>query len=199
MIQKPLLVVFGGIDGSGKSTHARRLNVRLNAKGIQTLLTHQPHYGFSELVESNLRGEIDPTAQLFLFAADRAQHVQRWILPALKDGLVVICDRWTACTKAYQGSGHGVYQRDIDTVNEIATQGLKPNISFFMDVPVAVAMKRLATRKELSRTEQLGEAFFDRVRLGYESNPDFNWVINTTDDYQKNADFIFDKVCKLLR
>ena len=199
MIQKPLLVVFGGIDGSGKSTHARLLAHRLDAAGIETALTHEPFYKFSELIEEDLIGKIDPIAQLFLFAADRAQHVKDWILPALKDNCVVICDRWTACTKAYQGSGHGVYQRDIDTVNEIATQGLKPNISFFMDVPVAVAMKRLATRKELSRTEQLPEAFFDRVRLGYESNPDFDWVIDTTDDYQKNADFIFDKVCKLLR
>ena len=202
--QRSLLVVFGGIDGVGKSTHAKLLAKRLALSGIKTHLTRQPYYGYPEIIEKTFSPfrKVDPLAQLFLFAADRAQHVHKIVMPALRNNKVVICDRWSFCSTAYQGSGHRINQEQIETVNEIAVQGLEPDISFLLDIPVSVAMERLQKRGKLTATEQLGDEFFERVRSSYidqYGQSRFDFLVDTENSKEENAEFIFKQVIKLLQ
>jgi dTMP kinase len=203
--QRSLLVVFGGIDGAGKSTHANSFAKRLAFSGIKVLLTRQPYYGYPEIIEQTFSPKkVDPLAQLFLFAADRAQHVHQVIMPALRRNTVVICDRWTFCTHAYQGAGLGVTKEQIEAVNEIAVQGLKPDIAFLLDIPVSLAMERLKKRDTLTPTEQLGDEFFERVRSSYIEQYEqghFDFLVHTdcSIDRELNTDFIFNQAVELLR
>ena len=138
-------IVFEGGDGSGKTTQARALFRRLQSQGCTALLTHEP--GGTPLGESIRRrlkagGDLSPLSELFLFAAARAQLVQGVIGPALRDGIIVVCDRYTASTVAYQGYGRGLGLELIDQVNQAATGGLSPDLIILLDLPSELAVTR---------------------------------------------------------
>lgn len=204
--QRSILITFSGIDGTGKSTQASLLAERLAEHGIKSLVTHQPYYQYPKIVEDNGFVKIHPRAELFLFSADRAQHVHQIVLPALRNNLVVICDRWSHCTKAYQGYGHFCDLQQIDNINQIANQGLDPDISFLLTASIKTTQQRLQARGSLTPTEQLGEEFFKRVQDGYVEQffdgsfkLEKSWSVTTDiESKEQNADFIFDKVSALL-
>lgn len=161
-----LFITFEGGEGSGKSTQVRVLHRRLLRMGIPAVLTHEP--GGTPLgnrLRRWLKGEeLDPHTELLLFNASRAHLVSQVIRPALKSGTVVICDRFAESTIAYQGYGRGLALNLIEAANSIATQGLKPDLTILLDIPVeqGLARKRLSDRFE---KEDL--AFHQRVRRGY--------------------------------
>ena len=130
-------ITFEGIDGSGKSTQLRLLADDLRFRGFNVLVTHQP--GGTplgrRLREAFLDTEenIAPMAELLLFAADRAQHVEFLIKPALAEGKIVISDRYADATTAYQGAGRGFDAKTIKQVIQLATGGLKPDLTLFFD------------------------------------------------------------------
>ena len=150
-----LFIVFEGGEGCGKSTQARVLHKHVLSLSIPVVLTHEP--GGTPLGEEvrrrlkRVREErILPLGELLLFAASRAQLVSHVIRPSLERGMVVICDRYAASTIAYQGYGRGLDLNSIQTINNIATQGLKPDLTILLDIPVHIEdqytsnMRRLA-------------------------------------------------------
>ncbi|HIE04497.1 MAG TPA: dTMP kinase, partial [Candidatus Latescibacteria bacterium] len=150
------------MDGSGKTTQARILACRLEEVGIPPLLTGEP----TELLRDFLLhgDDLAPLAELFLFLADRAQHVRTVVLPALSEGKVVVCDRYADSTLAYQGYGRGLDTGLIRTLNGIATSGLAPDMTVLLDVPPEVAIGRKASE---DRFEGEGLDFLRKVREGY--------------------------------
>ncbi|MGH9081641.1 MAG: dTMP kinase [Acidimicrobiales bacterium] len=160
------LIALEGIDGCGKSTQAQRLADRLGA-----LLTFEP--GATELGVSLRRllldsGEVPVAgrAEALLMAADRAQHVAEVVLPALEAGTWVVTDRYAASTLAYQGHGRGLDLTWLDRLVEWATDGVVPDVTVLIDVPVAVAASRRRATPE-DRLERQGDGFQQRVADGY--------------------------------
>src|SRR6266850_1286959 len=171
-----ILLTLEGIEGSGKSTQAARLHESLAAEGVPALLTREP--GGSPLAERirelvlTVREEpLDPKAELLLFLAARAQHVRRRVRPALEGGKVVVCDRFTDATLAYQGGGRTIPDDFLRTLNDWATDGLVPDRTYVLDVPVEVGLKRAQGRPGAAaardRFESEGPGFFEAVRRRY--------------------------------
>lgn len=164
-----LFLTFEGIEGSGKSTQIELTRDYVEGLGHLCLVTKEP--GGSPLGEV-IRGlllervevRIDPLAELYLIEADRAQHVAEIIRPALERGEVVICDRFTDATIAYQGYGRGLDIGLIMEMNRVATGGLVPDCTILLDCPIEVGMARV--RGE-DRFERQGMGFHQKVRDGY--------------------------------
>lgn len=164
-----LFITFEGADGCGKTTQMKLLNEYLRGKGFKTLLTREPGgKGLGEKVREillNYDGEVSPVCESFLFLADRAQNVDCIIKPAVKEGVIVLCDRHTDSTIAYQGYGRGVNMDELHRLNNIATSGMKPDLTFVFDVDVETSQARVG--KEKDRMESAGIEFFERVRQGF--------------------------------
>ena len=168
-------ITFEGIDGSGKSTQLRMLAESLRMKGIDVLATFEP--GDTplgrRLREAFLETEevVAPIAELLLFAADRAQHVEYLIRPALKAGRIVISDRYADATAAYQGAGRGFDENTVAQVIELATSGLRPDLTLFFDITLETAAKRMADRQGTDTVENRMDRetadFYSRVRNAY--------------------------------
>lgn len=166
---KGLFITFEGGDGCGKTTQIKLIDEYLRNKGYKTLLTREPgSKGLGVKLREillNYDGEVSPTCESFLFLADRAQHVDCIIKPALEEGTIVLCDRHTDSTVAYQGYGRGLDLEQIYKLNNIATSGLKPDLTVVLDVDVETSQARVG--KEKDRMESAGVEFFERVRKGF--------------------------------
>ncbi|MGI9055691.1 MAG: dTMP kinase [Pyrinomonadaceae bacterium] len=168
-------ITFEGIDGSGKSTQLRMLASDLRVKGYSVLTTMEP--GGTplgrRLRESFLETEenVAPLAELLLFAADRAQHVELLVKPALEEGKIVISDRYSDATFAYQGAGRGFPETLVNQIIKIATSGLKPDLTLFFDVAIEKALRRTHSRDEAgekkNRMDLETSEFYSRVRDAY--------------------------------
>ena len=195
-----LFITFEGADGCGKTTQIELLNKYLLKKGFETLLTREP--GAKGLgvklreILLNYDGDVSPNCESFLFLADRAQHVDCIIKPAIKEGKIILCDRHTDSTVAYQGYGRGLDINKINMLNDIATSGLKPDLTIVFDIDVETSMKRVG--KEKDRMESAGNDFFNKVRNGYleiaKQEPKRVKVINSSD----SIDNIHKQVIELL-
>lgn len=164
-------ISFEGIDGAGKSTQVQRLARRLAAEGFEVVTVREPGgTPLGETLREMLRNpvrEMDPRAEACLYAAARAELVVRVILPALRAGKVVLADRFTDSTLAYQGAGRGLSVALLSALNAFVTQELSPDCTVIIDLPVAVALARVGVSGERDRMERLGPAFFSRVREYY--------------------------------
>lgn len=164
---KGLFITFEGSEGAGKSTQARLLAEWLRAKGREVVLTREP--GGTRLGQA-IRGlllhqdHMCAEAEYLLYSADRAEHMQTLIRPALQQGQVVLCDRWLDSSLAYQGYGRGLDLRWLRAVAQGATQGIRPHKTFLFDLPPEVGLERFEGRDRLER-EPL--EFHRRVRQGY--------------------------------
>lgn len=168
-------ITFEGIDGSGKSTQVRLIGGDLRFRGYNVLITQEPggtplgrrlRETFLETDEN-----VAPMAELLLYAADRAQHVEFLVKPALKEGKIVISDRYADATAAYQGAGRGFSPAIIKQVIKLATDGLKPDLTIFFDLPVTSALLRTNKRHEQgdlkNRLDKESSDFHVRVREAY--------------------------------
>ncbi|MCW5937059.1 MAG: dTMP kinase [Fimbriimonadaceae bacterium] len=162
-----MFVTLEGPEGSGKTTLVRGLAQELGACGYKVLATREPGSGkFGAAVRGLLlHGEdILPTTELFLFLADRAQHVATTLRPALEEGTVVLCDRFTDSTVVYQGYGRGLDLDELRRMNEIASGGLKPELTLLLDLPPESGLDRI---KDKDRIDNEGIEFHKRVREGF--------------------------------
>lgn len=168
-------ITFEGIDGSGKSTQLRMLASDLRARGVDIISTHEPggtplgrrlREAFLETEET-----VAPRAELLLFAADRAQHVEFLIKPALAEGRTVISDRYADATFAYQGAGRGFEAETVNEVIALATGGLKPDLTLFFDISVERALGRMNSHSGNERIQNRMDLetaeFYTRVREAY--------------------------------
>ena len=178
-----LFVVFEGPEGSGKSTQIELLSRRLSAMGTLPLLTREP--GGTPAGDAIRRVlldvslDIEPLTEFLLLAASRAQHTRDVIRPALEAGRLVICDRYTGASVAYQGYGRGLAPAVIGNVNELATGGLKPHLTVLLDIEPAQGLLRVLERGERDRLESADIEFHRRVREGFlrQAEQDDTWVV----------------------
>jgi dTMP kinase len=162
-------LTFEGMEGCGKSTQAQRLCAGLSR---ETLLTCEPGgtplgEAIRELLLEPSRGRMSPVSEALLYLADRAQHVAEVIRPALEAGRTVISDRYVDSTLAYQGYGRGLPMDLLRAVAELATGGLTPDLTVFLDVPVVLGLERVGKRGRHDRLESERLEFHERVRRGY--------------------------------
>jgi len=170
-----MLITFEGLDCSGKTTQARLLVDRLKKDpGISRIQFIREPGGtdISERIRAILldsqNAEMDPVTELLLFSASRAQLSREVIAPALLRKEVVVCDRYFDSTTAYQGAGRGIDERAIGEINRLATAGLTPHRTFFLDIPLEEVVKRRGnTGEQKDRMESSGERFYERVLRGY--------------------------------
>lgn len=162
-------VTFEGIDGAGKSTHIDTLAAALRARGRTVLATREP--GGTPLAERLrelvLVEPMDAITETLLIFAARRDHLQRVIEPALARGEVVLCDRFTDATFAYQGGGRGVDTASMTALEQWVQQGRQPDLSLWFDVDPEVAAQRRAAARSADRFEREDLAFFERVRAAY--------------------------------
>lgn len=165
-----LLIAIEGIDGSGKSTLAKNISSSLEQQGFNTALTKEP--GDSQLGKEirelvcTQNIPISPMAQYLLFAADRAQHFTELIIPALKNNTVIICDRLSDSSLAYQSYGNGIDIEMVRKINSWSMQSIVADLTIFVRVPVEIALERCGKRGSLSAYEK--KEFLQRVADGFE-------------------------------
>ena len=168
-MKKGIFVTFEGAEGSGKSTQIRAAAAFLRKKGRSVLMLREPGgTRISEaireiLLDKNLK-EMDPVTELLLYFSARAQIVREKILPALRKGKVVICDRFEDSTRAYQGFGRGISLKDIDQVSRLVRGQLTPDMTFVLDIDIK---KGLARGGRHDRIEREVLSFHQRVRRGF--------------------------------
>jgi len=201
-----LFITFEGGEGSGKSLQALALHRKLNRLNVPVILVNEP--GSTPLGERLTRllkwaqsTDIFPLTELMLFNASRAQLLHEVVRPALKLGKVVICDRYADSTIAYQGYGRKIDIDAIKNTNEIATRGLKPDLTILLDIPVSEGFAR-KTGQEPDRFEKETRAFHQRVRKGYlqlaAEEPQRWLVIDASLPKEKIKQIIWEKVSSLL-
>jgi dTMP kinase len=195
-------ITFEGVEGCGKSTQSRLLYRRLFKLAVPVVLTHEPGVTplgkkITQLLKWTKDVKISPFSELFLFSASRTEHLEQVIKPALRESKVVICDRFTDSTTAYQGYGRGISLEVILRINQIATDGLTPNLTILLDIPVEKGLARKRDDK-LDRFHAEHMAFHRLVREGFlklaSDEPERWLVIDGTQSKDKIAGIIWDKV-----
>jgi dTMP kinase len=210
-----LFIVFEGIEGSGKTTQIKKAGEFLAGRKIPFILTNEPGgtrlgKDLRTLLLHKTSFPLSVQAELLLFAADRAQHIDEIILPALKEGKVVLCDRFSDATIAYQGYGREWDIGCVTKINEFASRSLKPDVTFLLDVPVDTGLRRVFNRasnnaihetiqEELDdRFEKENKSFHQRVREGYLSLADNEPERFRVIDGLMGVDEIHRKICDSL-
>ncbi len=200
-----LFVTFEGGEGCGKSTQSKLLLKKLEQQNIPAVLTHEPGgTPLSDELRKTLKrkriSSVSPRAELFLFAASRAQLVAEVIRPSLEEGKVVICDRSSHSTLVYQGYGRGLDSTLVERVDNMATQGLKPDLTVFLDISPEQGLARKRSLKDRFELEDL--SFHRRVREGYlrvaAAEPDRWLVIDASLPKRRIAEIVWNRVSQLL-
>lgn len=182
-----MLITFEGIDGCGKTTQLKKLKEYLESLGKSVIMLREPGgTDFSEKIREILlysRDAISARAELLLFESARAHLVETVIKPALGEGKIVLCDRFFDSTTAYQGYGRGLDLGEIKQCNLIATGGLVPNATFFLNLSLEQSKIRSHNRYQ-DRMEKAGDAFFERVIEGFskiaQNEPDRFFIIDAS-------------------
>jgi dTMP kinase len=167
-----VFITFEGIEGCGKTTQLRLLQARLEAEGYAVEVTREP--GGTPIAEAIRTILLDPAntamharAELLLYEAARAQHVEERIRPALESGRIVLCDRFLDSTTAYQGAGRSLPPQQVAWLHQFAIRGFMPGLTLLLDLPVETGMQRIADRGARDRLEAEDAAFHERVRRAF--------------------------------
>jgi dTMP kinase len=171
-------ITLEGLDGSGKSTQLTRIAEYLRQRGLNVVSTREP--GGTELgqqirdllLHPSRQTVISPHTELALMFAARAQHVEQVIVPALRSGTIVVCDRFTDSSVAYQAYGRGMAIEEIRMMESLLCHGVRPDLTLLLDIDASAAVARTARRNDIAsqphtRFEREGVEFFERVRHGY--------------------------------
>jgi dTMP kinase len=200
-----LFITFEGGEGSGKSVQSKRLHQRLSKLAIPVLLTHEPGVTalgkkVTHLLKWSQDISISPMAELLLFNTSRAQLVEEVILPNLKKGVNVICDRYADSTTAYQGYGRGLDMEVVKAFNNIGTLGLVPDLTVLLDIPVEKGLARKSGKQDRFEVESV--RFHKRVRDGYlklaAEEPGRWLVIDAEKSRDEIAEIVWQRVRQLL-
>ncbi|MDH5190802.1 MAG: dTMP kinase [Gammaproteobacteria bacterium] len=172
MNEKGFFITLEGIEGVGKTTNMDFVHKQLVAAGKDVILTREPGgTSLGEDVRNLLLGHkhdgMSSETELLLMFAARAEHLSKVIMPAVMDGKVVLCDRFTDATYAYQGGGRGIPTRRIQELEQWVQGGTRPDMTFLLDLPVEVGLERAGKRSAADRFEKEDMAFFQRVRDRY--------------------------------
>jgi dTMP kinase len=200
-----LFITFEGVEGCGKSYQSKVLYKKLIASGYTAILTYEPggtdlgNY-LRHLLKRKQGYTIPPESEVFLFAASRFALVNEVILPALQNGKIVICDRFHDSTTAYQGYGRGVDLATIESVHRMALQGVKPDVTMLLDMPVEDGLSRKKTENDRFEREHI--EFHRRVRNGYlelaSKEPDRWFIVDGRLPRSKISKLLWEKVGTLI-
>ncbi|NLC13162.1 MAG: dTMP kinase [Chloroflexi bacterium] len=186
-----MFITFEGPEGSGKSTQLPRLAQFLEDSSLQVVKTREPggtKIGdqIREVLVRMDNTELHPRTEILLFLAARAQLVEELIIPSLKQGKIILCDRYGDSTLAYQGYGHGLDLETLRAMLQFATGGLKPDLTILLDVDVFTGLKRKKIKEEWNRLDAFELSFHERVRAGYkilaEQEPERWKIVDATQD-----------------
>ncbi len=203
-MKKGYFITFEGVDGCGKTTQMKLLADYLrDEKDLCVIETREPGAkGLGQKIREillNYDGEVSSQCETFLFLADRAQNIDTIVNPAVEAGKIVLCDRHTDSTVAYQGYGRGLDIEEINMLNNIATRRRKPDLTIVFDIDIQTSMERVG--KDKDRMETQGVEFFNSVRDGYlklaEMDPDRIKVVNAArpiGDIHKDVIKLFDEL-----
>ncbi|HEY0348789.1 MAG TPA: dTMP kinase [Pyrinomonadaceae bacterium] len=204
-----VFITFEGIDGCGKSTQLRLLASELRVRSLDVLTTREP--GGTTLGQKlraallDVQGQVDPLAELLVFAADRAQHVRTVLRPALAENKIVMSDRYADATVAYQGSGRGFKPELISEIVQLATEGLTPDLTLLFNLSVsesAVRTRRRVAAKNTDRLDSENVEFHERVLQAYleiaQSDPQRVQVVDARGSAQETHALVMDIVIPFL-
>lgn len=184
---KGKFITVEGSEGAGKSTNLDFIHQQLQSENKNVIITREPGgtelgEAIRELLLGHKHDGMSDDCELLLMFAARAQHLERVIKPALEEGIWVLCDRFTDATYAYQGGGRGIPAERIEALENWVQGELRPDLTLFLDLPVAVGMKRAGDRSAPDRFEKQQIDFFERIRACYleraSTNPKRYRVIN---------------------
>ena len=204
MQKRGYFITFEGIDGCGKTTQLNNVKAFLEKKGFDVVTTREPGaLDIGQKIRNILLhhdGVVADRCEMFLFLADRAQHVETFIKPAIEEGKIVLCDRHTDSTIAYQGYGREQDIKLLNDLNKIAINGLLPDMTLLFDVSTEVAQQRVGSEKD--RMESAGIEFHKKVRNGYlelqKQNPDRIKLIDANDTIEEVFENVKKAVTNLL-
>jgi len=188
MKKQGYLLTLEGIEGAGKSTAVQIISNFLQQYNIDFIITREP--GGTEIAErireiilNNYQERMHPDTEILLYFASRAQHINNVILPSLENGKMIICDRFTDATYAYQGGGRGLSNEKISILEKLVQNTLKPNFTLLFDVTVNSGFNRILNNRKFDRIENEKYAFFRRIRNKYlqlaNNEPDRFHIINS--------------------
>lgn len=171
-MKKGFLITLEGNEGCGKSTQIQYLNRYLRKRGFRTYVTREPggtrvSQAVRTILLDNKNKAMTPVCETMLYMAARAQLVEEVILPKLKSGTLVLCDRWLDATVAYQGYGSGVDRKWIHAIGRVATRGVSPKLTLLLDLPLTCGLRRAKSFKKADRMEEKALAYHRKVRAGY--------------------------------
>lgn len=201
-------MAFEGMDGAGKSTAARNVKQKLEEMGLEVVLTREP--GGSLLAEQIRTILLDPAntmltpeAEALLYAASRAQHLKETILPALKEGKIVLCDRFLDSSLVYQGIARGLGVKEIEAVNDFALHGFRPEMTLFLMLDPSEGIQRIGKRGNENRLDLEKNTFHQKVADGFmellQSRPDAFTVIDASQTPEKVTEDILKNIMERLR
>ena len=182
MAARGKFITFEGLDGSGKSTQLAKLARGLRARGHSVILTREPGgtttgEKIRDVLLNSATSGLSPSTEMALMFASRAQHIHEVILPELAEGRIVLCDRFTDSTEAYQGGGRKLGSKPVQQLHDLLCGGLQPDLTILLDNDVGLTVERARRRnkrhknrrpeKDENRFEQESRAFFERVRNAY--------------------------------
>jgi dTMP kinase len=210
--KKPFFIVFEGVEGCGKSFQSKKLFNNLKKKKIKTLLTREPGGTKSAELIRNLilrdyfnkdnKEKFDKYTDTLLYLASRNEHIKNKIKPALKDKKVVICDRFTDSTLAYQVYGKKVNLNFINNIHKYILDGIKPNITFILKVTPYSSQKRLIKRKNKNRYDNFAQSFYTKAQKSFlriAKRKKNYFVIDSSNNDRSLEKKIFTIVCKYLK
>ena len=210
--KKPFFIVFEGVEGCGKSFQSKKLFINLKKKKIKSLLTREPGGTKSaELIRNlilkdyfnkNNKEKFDRYTDTLLYLAARNEHVKNKIKPALKNKEIVICDRFTDSTLAYQVYGKKVNLNFINNAHKYILNGLKPNITFILNVSANASRKRLIKRRTKNRYDNFGQSFYTKAQKSFlkiAKGKNNYFVLNSSSNDQSLEKKIFKIVCEHLK
>lgn len=209
---KGLFITFEGGEGAGKTTQARKLKEYLEGEGFEVVLTREPGgtpeaEKIRDLLVQRDSGNWTPMAECVLFFAARQMHIETLIKPALADGKIVICDRFTDSTRAYQGYGRGFDLKAIESLNDIVIGKFQPDLTLIFDLPVEDGLQRSLSQKAKAsglestedKFEKLDHDFHERMRQGYLEIARQNSERCVIIDASRLPDDIFPEISAILR
>ena len=206
-----IFITFEGGEGSGKSTQIQKLknNILGFISDVEIVISREP--GGTEVAEqirnilvNGAADKLSVRAETLLMIAARAEHIDRVILPAIKRGAIVLCDRFKDSSTVYQGIAHNIPNGEIDKIHEFALKTCEPDLTILLDVPAEIGIKRALDRNENNqRFERKGDSFHKKIRDGYlkiaSSCPDRIKIIDGSQTIEKISDEIFQLVSPILR
>jgi len=204
-MKKGLFITFEGADGCGKTTQLNKVKTFLEEQGCEVVTTREPGaLDIGQKIRNILlhhEGVVADKCEMFLFLADRAQHVETFIKPAVEMGKIVLCDRHVDSTIAYQGYGRGQDIKLLKDLNKIAVGSINPDLTLLFDVESEIAQERVGSEKD--RMESIGIEFHKKVRNGYlelqKENPDRIKLINANNSIETVFEDVKNIIIKLLQ